>query len=71
MTYRISYVDWLVSSRAPVERAEYFRTEFEAMNRARQLLEDDDHYSVAVHDGSGSRLTGIRLQLKLGMQVVN
>ena len=67
MTYRISYDDGL--AREAVKRSEYYRTEFEAMRRARQLLEDGDHHGIALHDASGSVLTGIRLELKLGMAV--
>jgi hypothetical protein len=69
MTYRICYDDGLVTrARDPeaLQRSEYFRTEFEALRRARQLLEDGDHHGIAVHDDSGSILTGVLLQLKLG-----
>ena len=71
MTYRISYENGLASRRGGVERIEYFRTEFEALKRARQLLESGDHHRVVMHEGSGSVLTGFRLQLKLGMQVTD
>ena len=69
MTYRICYDDGLVTNtrdREGVQRSEYFRTEFEALRRARQLLEDGDHHGIAVHDDFGSILTGVLLQLKLG-----
>ena len=69
MTYRICYDDGLVTparDREALQRSEYFRTEFEALRRARQLLEDGDHHGIAVHDDSGSILTGVLLQLKLG-----
>jgi hypothetical protein len=69
--YRISYDDGFVAKRDGVERIEYFRTEFEALKRARQLLEGGDHHGVALHDEEGNLLTGIRLHLKLGMQVVD
>jgi len=69
MTYRISYDDGL--TREAVKRSEYYRTEFEATRRARQLLEDGDHHGIALHDASGSVLTGIRLELKLGMAVTD
>jgi hypothetical protein len=52
-------------------RSEYFRTEFEALKRARRLLDDGDHHAVAVHDGSGRVLTGILLQLKLEALIVD
>ena len=74
MTYRLSYDDGLVSGargREGVQRIEYFRTEFEALKRARQLIEDGDHHAVAVHDSSRSVLAGVRLQLKLGVQVTD
>ena len=69
MTYRICYDDGLATNardREAMQRSEYFRTEFEALRRARQLLEDGDHHGIAVHDDSGSILTGVLLQLKLG-----
>jgi hypothetical protein len=65
MTYRISYDDSV--ARDTVRPTEYYRTKFEALRRARQLLEDDGHYGIAIHDGSGGVLTGIRLELKLGL----
>ena len=69
MTYRISYDDG--RAREAVKRSEYYRTEFEAMRRARELLEDGDHHGIALHDASGSVLTGVRLELKLGMAVTD
>ena len=72
MTYRISYDDGLVTAgREGVKRTEYYPTEFEAMKRARQLLEDGDHYGIAVHDNTGGVVTGIRLELKLGVTVTD
>jgi hypothetical protein len=76
MTYRISYEDGLAASTGArghegVTRTEYFRTEYEARNRARQLLEDGDHHAVSLCDSSGSVLTGIRLQLKLGAVIAD
>jgi hypothetical protein len=46
MTYRISYEDGLAAAADAaylevVARTEYFRTEYEALNRARQLLARD------------------------------
>jgi hypothetical protein len=52
-----------------VTRTEYFRTEYEALQRARQLIEDGDHHAVSLCDSSGSVLAGIRLQLKLGATI--
>jgi len=76
MTYRVSYDEGSVAAtgslgHVEVTRTEYFLTEFEALRRARQLLEDGDSHRVAVHDGSGHVIAGIRLQLKLGVQVVD
>lgn len=76
MTYRISYEDGLAAAAGArghegVTRTEYFRTEFEALRRARRLLEDGDHHAIAVHGGSGSVLTGILLQLKLGAVIAD
>ena len=65
MTYRVSYNDGMV--RETIRRIEYYRTEFEALRRAQQLIGDGDHHGIALHDGSGAVLTGIRLELRLGM----
>jgi hypothetical protein len=67
MTYRISYeggvpISWPNTSAV---RTEMFRTEQEALKRARELL-DGDYHAVAVHDDSGKVLGGVRLQLKVG-----
>jgi hypothetical protein len=71
MTYRISYDDGVAAATDAaylevVTRTEYFRTEYEALDRARQLLEDGDRHAILLYDSSGSVLTGIRLQLRLG-----
>ncbi len=74
MTYRVSYEDALTStsgSQEGVTRTEYFRTEFEALNRARQLIESGNHHGVAVHHGAGGVLAGVLLHLKLGMQAAD
>ena len=76
MTYRISYDDSLAATTGAgghegVTRTEYFRTEYEALQRARQLLEDGDHHAVSLCDSSGSVLAGIRLQLKLGAAIAD
>ena len=47
MTYRISYDDGLAvmagsDGHEKVKRTEYFRTEYEALQRARQLLDGGD-----------------------------
>jgi len=46
--------------------SERFSTEYEALNRARELIEQEAGLAVAVHDGAGNQLCGLRLQLKLG-----
>jgi hypothetical protein len=69
MTYQVSCDRGM--ARETIRRTEYYRTEFEARRRARQLLEDGDHHGIALHDGSGSVLTGIRLELSLGMAVTD
>jgi hypothetical protein len=71
MTYRISYENGVAAAADAaylevVTRTEYFRTEYEALQRARQLLEDDNRHAVSLCDSSGEVLTGIRLQLRLG-----
>jgi hypothetical protein len=71
MTYRVFYGDpvAVVSRDAHMDdraHSERFSTEHEAFQRARELLEEDFGTAVAVHDSSGNRLSGLRLQLKLG-----
>ncbi len=71
MTYRISYNDgWAGATtderEAETRLVEEYRTEPEALSRARELLEAGVHDAVAVRDSSGNVLYGVRLQLKLG-----
>jgi hypothetical protein len=71
MSYRISYDDeWAISANKSrnedLGRTETFRTEHEALNRARELLDDGNHQAVSVSDSSGDILGGVLLQLKLG-----
>ena len=75
MAYQVSYEDGLASagdarSHEGVRRTEYFRTESEARNRARQLLEEGDHHAVSLCDDSGTVLAGILLQLKLAAAII-
>jgi hypothetical protein len=70
MSYRISYDDGSAisvtkSRNEDLGRTETFRTEHEALNRARELL-DGEHRGVSVSDSSGDTLGGVLLQLKLG-----
>ena len=76
MTYRISYDDGLAAmagsrGHEKVKRTEYFRTEYEALQRARQLLDDGDHHAVTLCNSSGSTLGGVLLQLKLGASIAD
>jgi hypothetical protein len=63
MTYRIIYSE---TPTVPATSTEEFLREHEALGRARELLEAGEHHCVAVDDGSGNTLHGVRLQLKLG-----
>lgn len=72
MTYKISYQDGVpISIRKwrndDVARTETFRSEAEALQRARELIDDGEHQRVVVSDGAGNAVGGIRLQLKLGL----
>ena len=72
MTYRVFYGDTAsVAGRdlglGKRVRSERFSTEHEALRRARELLEEDPCTVVAIHDQAGNQITGVRLQLKLGL----
>jgi hypothetical protein len=72
MSYRVSYDDMMPLSIKQWRKqesacTETFKTEHEALNRARELLDDGEVHAVAVSDDSGTAVTGIRLQLKLGI----
>jgi hypothetical protein len=72
MTYRVFYGDTASVAGRDMHldkrvRSERFSTEHEALRRARELLEADPCILVAVHDRAGNQITGIRLQLKLGL----
>ncbi len=47
-------------------RVEYFPSERDALRRARQLL-DGEYENVVIFDESGNAVTGIPLQVKLGV----
>ena len=75
MSYRISYYDAIPPSLRKWRdqdgaRTEVFQTEREALNRARELLDEGEVHAVEVADDSGTVLGGIRLQLKLGFTPV-
>jgi hypothetical protein len=74
MIYRISYSDGSAGASKRTRKAktglvEEYRTEREALGRARELLEAGEHDGVLVRDDSGNVLCGVRLQLKLGFPV--
>jgi hypothetical protein len=69
MSYRISYEDGWAETGAT--RTEYFRTEYEALHRARELVESGVHHGVSVFDSGGATLAGVRLQLKLGVSALD
>ena len=71
MTYRISYSDGsagalIGESEAETRLIEEYRTEAEALRRARELLETGEHDAISVRDRSGNVLYGVCLQLRLG-----
>jgi hypothetical protein len=71
MTYRVCYGDPAIVTRHDAHldgrvRSERFSTEHEALRRARELVEQEAGIAVAVHDGAGNQLCGLRLQLRLG-----
>jgi len=71
MTYRISYSDGSTGAiigrrEAETSLVEEYRTEPEALRRARELLEAGEHDAIAVRDSSGNVLYGVCLQLRLG-----
>ena len=71
MTYRVFHGDALAMSSGERHlddrvRVERFSTEHEALNRARQLIDEDETTAVAIRDAEGNQLAGVRLQLKLG-----
>ena len=71
MTYRVFHGDALAMSSGERHlddgvQVERFSTEHEALNRARQLIEEDETTAVAICDTDGNQLAGVRLQLKLG-----
>lgn len=71
MTYRVFYGDALVMTgpdphQQDSVRSERFSTEYEALSRARELLERDGRTVVTIHDAAGNRLSGVCLHLRLG-----
>ena len=68
MTYRIIYDETaaILDAKEDAAPTEEFSSEHQALGRARELLETGEHHRVAVDDGAGHVLHGVRLQLKLG-----
>jgi len=71
MAYRIIYAETsggpetMLGLSTP-EWTEEFTHEHQALGRARELIEAGEHHSVAVDDGAGNVLCGVRLQWRLG-----
>ena len=72
MTYRVVYgnekaIEAAIRRDDSTARSERYSTEHEALNRAREILEEDERRTIAICDASGNVLLGgICLQLKLG-----
>jgi hypothetical protein len=71
MTYQLFYGDALAMANHDRHLdvrvcREQFSTEHEALTRARELVAEDAAVAVAIRDGGGNLLSGVRLQLKLG-----
>jgi len=70
MTYRIIYNETPVVRDTGRQRgsawAEEFAHEHQALGRARELIDAGEHHSVALDDGTGNVLCGVRLQWRLG-----
>ena len=69
MTYRLCYEDKTAAGNDGTLRIEQFRSEIEALNRARELLEQNEDYTISLLDEAGEVACGVRLQLKLGYRV--
>jgi hypothetical protein len=72
MTYRISYID--TSPTPPGElrsegqpRMEDYPSEPAALSRARELLENVHCHGVVISDGARETVSGVCLQLKVGL----
>ena len=69
MVYRLCYEDKTASGNDAALRTERFRSETEALSRARVLLDDNENYTITLLDDTGEVACGVRLQLKLGYRV--
>ena len=71
MTYRVFYGESAALAGRDLQqdqevRSERFSTEFEALRRARDLLDADPSAVVAVSDAAGNLVSGVCLHLRLG-----
>jgi hypothetical protein len=72
MSYQVFYGDSVVLAGCDLHagetnaHSERFGTEYEALRRARELLDEDARTIVAIRDPAGDLLSGVRLQLRLG-----
>jgi len=70
MSYRVCYEDgWAPAcggDKLP-ERSEYFLSEGAALRRADELLRAGVHHRISVVDAADNVLSGILLELRLGM----
>ena len=75
MTYQVFYGDAVAMGRRDPHldesvHSERFSTEHEALNRARELLDQDLSAVVAILDAAGNEVSGVSLQLRLGYSCV-
>ena len=74
MTYRVCYIDgWAPAgaarSESVPEREEYFLSERDALRRAGEVIRAGVHRRITLIDNAGKELSGIALDLKLGVTV--
>ena len=70
MTYRVSYHDgWTAIGEGDTtpDITEYYYTEGQALRRAGELVDAGHHHGILVIDDSGHVLSGVRLELRLGL----
>ena len=66
MTYRLCYEDKSATGDDAALRIEQFCDETEALNRARELLDQNEDYAISILAEDGEVACGVRLRLKLG-----
>ena len=69
MSYRLFYEDKTATGNDGGLRIELFDSEEQALNRARELLEQNEDYTISILDEAGEVACGVRLRLKLGYRV--